>query len=303
MSKTCTLAGSWAIEAIRTQQKAMKEQLDPLHRDDADAIHDMRVASRRLRAILSENRKFLNKKLVRQVNEDARTVTRALGKARELDVSIETLAKLREKAQDGAQAAADHVTQYLRGLRAAAAPDVVTAVNTVESPGFDEGVQALCMDGLQKRTCYFRHAAKSTFKLFSRVVEAHYDWQTEKSDEKLHRLRIAFKKFRYACEIYRDLYGSGMKGLINDLKDLQEALGDWHDYLVLRMYAEEAAPSAPGQAVEGFQPLLQAINKKARKHLETFEAVAGSFFAQEKQEATFAFLVGDPCPGKRIEKH
>jgi CHAD domain-containing protein len=45
----------------------------------------------------------------------------------------------------------------------------------------------------------------------------------------LHALRIEFKKFRYTLEYFREILGEGSNHAINELKQLQDHLGELHD--------------------------------------------------------------------------
>ncbi|MCL2142244.1 MAG: CHAD domain-containing protein [Methanimicrococcus sp.] len=50
--------------------------------------------------------------------------------------------------------------------------------------------------------------------------------------DKLHRLRIAAKNFRYTLDFFKDCFGSCASQLIKEFKELQDILGDFHDAIV-----------------------------------------------------------------------
>ena len=50
--------------------------------------------------------------------------------------------------------------------------------------------------------------------------------------EQLHRLRIAFKGLRYALEFFREVLGRDSEQLIEEIKTLQDHLGDLQDAVV-----------------------------------------------------------------------
>lgn len=54
------------------------------------------------------------------------------------------------------------------------------------------------------------------------------------SDERLHRLRIAGKKLRYALEIFDPVWPGGLAAEIALSRALQDAAGEYHDWVVLR---------------------------------------------------------------------
>ena len=45
----------------------------------------------------------------------------------------------------------------------------------------------------------------------------------------LHALRIEFKKFRYTLEYFKEILGEGANQAINEIKQLQDHLGELHD--------------------------------------------------------------------------
>jgi CHAD domain-containing protein len=290
-TKCCIMSETCADEGIHRHLQEMHSQLEPLRREEIDAVHDMRVASRRLRAVLAEHRKMFNKKRMANARDNVRRVTQALGRARELDVAILIMETMRGGEESPVRPAASHALAFLKQQRAAASTDIAAAVELIASPAFAQGLEQITGKGAQRRRCYFRHASRSTFRLFSRLSETYWDWTQAKTDAQLHQVRIAFKKFRYACEIYSELYGPKMKKLINELKDAQEALGNWHDYSVLNDYVNKSTEAAPTPI--DIEPLRKEIQAKIDEHLALFTRAAKSFFGAKRQEKTLAFLVGD----------
>jgi CHAD domain-containing protein len=61
----------------------------------------------------------------------------------------------------------------------------------------------------------------------------------------LHPLRLATKRFRYTLELFRPCYGPALNARLARLRDLQSALGDVNDAVVVtRIVAETLPPSA-----------------------------------------------------------
>ena len=50
------------------------------------------------------------------------------------------------------------------------------------------------------------------------------------SPKELHRFRIATKKFRYALELFRPVYGASLEQRLKSLRQLQDVLGKLNDY-------------------------------------------------------------------------
>ena len=91
MARDCTLYEEAAVALIKTHVRALRRELGPARKHDPDGIHDMRVASRRLRVTLTEHTKVLAKAQTNKFGKRVRRITRALGKPRELDVTLAPL--------------------------------------------------------------------------------------------------------------------------------------------------------------------------------------------------------------------
>ena len=85
--------------------------------------------------------------------------------------------------------------------------------------------------------------------------------------ERLHAVRVATKKLRYALEVERELMKSRATVRINRLKDMQDALGQIHDYEILlartrEVQARVAASNRPLSAELGM--LVRTLEEACR---------------------------------------
>ena len=292
MAKAKRVSNALVRKQVRAQVRVLRTRTDAVRDEDADGIHDLRVASRRLRAVLAEHKDLFDKRAVRKVRKRARRVTRALGRPRELDVSIEVALRLRNRLHGPARYAASHLLRQLRAQRAGQSSAIAKTADQVDSSKFRKAVKTLLNSGPKPGKLDLGRAARSLRKRYRAVVAAHAAWQEASTDESLHALRIEFKKLRYTCEIYRDVNGSHLDNFIASLKEVQESLGEWHDYCVLQDYASEAAPRAPAKAKEGMPLLAEAIEGRRQGLLQELTEHAKQFFGQERQSEIETFLAG-----------
>jgi CHAD domain-containing protein len=96
-----------------------------------------------------------------------------------------------------------------------------------------------------------------------------------RSAENVHALRIATKRLRYRAEILRDSGGSAFATMIKDLKEIQEALGTWHDRFVLMQSAGEflARPDFLAQHPDRAGALLAEMEKEKQSNDDVIESV------------------------------
>ena len=202
---------------------------------DVRAIHQARVATRRLREAMP----LLEAgKPGRRIERVARDLTGVLGTVRELDVALLMLADL--EGTDGVPSAA------VSCLRLAVGEERHT-LHTETAKRIDEydmeRLQRKALRALEKRgdrrkrpvdrqeqvAAARRRAARRAQRLEAAIEAAGAIYLPER----LHQVRIAVKKLRYALEIVRDVSGSQAEARIRTLKRTQDLLGRMHDLEVL----------------------------------------------------------------------
>jgi len=221
--------------AVREQVSRSRRLMAPVRSGrDAEAVHDLRVASRRLRAALS----LLGAGGVRRARawrKAIRRVTRALGRARDLDVQIGFLRAFRARLPRGVPPAdVDGLLGCLLDRRREAQGEVIDALGRTR----DSGVLGVLGRWARWRGAAGRvrvqAAARSLAALQVRrrlgdLMDLAPFVAREDAVERHHRLRIAAKRLRYALEIFRPLFGRALGRRIAAVRELQSILGELHD--------------------------------------------------------------------------
>jgi CHAD domain-containing protein len=86
--------------------------------------------------------------------------------------------------------------------------------------------------------------------------------------DRLHRVRVAAKKLRYALEIQRELTHSRSSARLNRLKTQQDLLGRMHDLEILIDRArgvQEALPPANRRAMSELNKLIRVLENECRE--------------------------------------
>lgn len=297
-----------AVKAyIKGQLREIRKQRQGLQREDADAIHDIRVATRRLRAVLSEQGKWFPDGRIKRARGRLREVGRDLGRARELDVCVEILRNL-YAANDGATAArgrpstsVSYLSHALQSVRSTETSAIRRAAKQLEAPAFEKMFASLLE--VRVRVSPYRAArpARRMARRYEDVIEAYASWRAAPQEEALHRLRIAFKKLRYTCEIYRKCAAPDLNdaeaaepgplaAFIEELKMAQDRLGEWHDMVVVRRYLAGIAEDAPECERVGCQQVMARLEQASAKRLAAFAAYARRFFGKTKMARNRALL-------------
>lgn len=250
-------------------------------RPEPGAVHQMRVAVRRLRALLSAFRSVLPNARRKRVAADLKRLQKCLGPARDLDVFLDevlpevSLASARTILAGAARA--PHRRGYARVRRTCGGPipkrvrSGFAALTGAlrRSPAGARSGQALGKKVLQRR-----HRA-----LTKRLGAA-----KERSDDRLHALRIRIKKLRYAVEFFRPLMPKGgVKAFHAALAESQDVLGAFNDAVNARALARALARRAGGpdrKAVRAMDEVFAAAETRARAKAQR------KFAAQRKALAT-----------------
>jgi CHAD domain-containing protein len=98
-----------------------------------------------------------------------------------------------------------------------------------------------------------------------------------RSIDNLHAWRIATKRLRYRAELLADSGNPVSKPLVKDLKEIQTALGDWHDRCVLMDCAGEflARPDFLVQHPDLGGALLADMEKERQRSDAAVESTLG----------------------------
>ena len=256
-----------ALEHLRAFIRAQLDELranDPIVRaaEDADAVHDMRVAVRRLRAVLRTARPMLDQAWSNDLRHELDLLGRLLGAVRDLDVLIERFTN----DATGLGADVGETERLLAPLRSQR-DEGRTRLRTV----MDDQRYFFLLDRLEAATrslpgtradLTVDQLARKEFKNL-RAFEKH----TARDDDlQLHKLRIHSKRARYAAELARASRGAPAARFIKSVTRLQDVLGEHHDAVValdeLRRLAS-MVDSRPGAFTAG-----RLAGREERRKLE-----------------------------------
>lgn len=215
-----------------------------LDRTNPEGVHDMRVASRRLRSASRDFVTYFGQKPLAKYLEDVRILARLLGSVRDYDVAIVTL---RETATSAPSEIAngicrlaefDDAGREVERLKLERALEV-GALRRLES-GFVEALDAVVECAQEKKALARGPLASAgmTYREVARsVLLGHLKEVEERSRSlyrpskvrRLHKMRLAAKRFRYALELFDQCWTGQVAFFARKLAGLQSSLGKLHD--------------------------------------------------------------------------
>jgi CHAD domain-containing protein len=218
--------------------------LDPaVRRDLPEAVHDMRVATRRLRSALRAYRPLLDREAVAPLAAELRWLTRELGVDRDQEVLDERLAA----AVDALPAALltgpvrDRLNLWTDDRRRETRPRVAAVLDSRRYLGLLRSLDATLADPPLRKAAGkkpakpFGKALDKELRRLSRLVERAVSLEPgPERDAALHEARKKAKRTRYAAEAARPALGKPARRLVADAKSLQRPLGEHQDTVMAR---------------------------------------------------------------------
>ncbi len=300
MPQECQMGRTLLSHAVNSQMKKMTDNVDGVRACAEVPIHDMRVASRRLRMALRIFRPYLPKRARKVAKRELRGIGRALGRRRELDVMIAMLRDHREETEGIWQRFLDHILPLLVARQETEARACGEALARFEKPVFQEAVEGLLTlpDGC--RPCALELSEDTLLDALEEVRGMRKLWKRSGEAEDLHDVRIAIKQFRYACEFNRGLYGAPMDIYIQRLRDVQGALGEWNECRLLEEMVLILGNAAPYDIAQGGPLIASHYSERANVLEDSIAVQLKALFCKDGRRAFEALLLkgtSDCCCG------
>lgn len=240
---------------------------------DMRSVHQARVATRRLREALPVLRSSVNGRALGQVRRQVRRMTRALGPVRELDVALAHLDELGARSIVSTRALA-RVRQSLARERLDRRREMLAAITPGKVEKLSQRLGHVSSGAeLSQSSAAVSEAARQVGKRATRLDAAVQRAGGLYLPDRLHVVRIATKKLRYAMEIERELKRSRATARISQLKRLQDLLGRMHDFEILidrtRQVQAELASTNRKLTTE-LDSLIRALESECRQEHATY---------------------------------
>ncbi len=306
-----------ASEALRTILLKLLEAMklnEPGVIDDIDTefLHDFRVAVRKTRSALSQSRHILPDSEVEAFMREFGWMGTVTGPARDMHVYLLKFNGYQAALPEDIRPALVPLREFLvrkkgkeherlvKGLQSSRYKKLTGAWRQfLDTPQTETKSSAISKKPIKEL------ADKQIWKVYRRVIHEGRNIRADSPDTELHRLRISCKKLRYLIEFFEDLYPrSRIRSLLESLKQLQDVLGDYHDYYIqiialdhIKKQMSDAAELSieTGEAIDMLMDVLRTEQQDLRKQFK------GSFraFALKKNQANIESIFGQPGKGKK----
>ena len=226
---------SWLAEVLLVRfDEAAGYAEDALNPDDIKGVHNMRVATRRLRSALRDFEEVIDV-LAKNLRKDLKKLSDSLGAVRDQDVAIAALEQFSTETDDEKiRLGIENLIAERREIRKKAFRDLNKTLSPKNLKDLRSKLSASLNPTLKQRQLFSpltiaeagRKAiiARST-DLFERgdVI-----YQPDRNNA-LHKMRITAKRLRYAIELFAACLGKEVVPFAREGAKLQGHLGELHD--------------------------------------------------------------------------
>jgi triphosphatase len=236
--------------------------------DDPEELHDLRVAGRRIMAILQQFQSFLPPTFL-TIRTTLKTVLSALGHARDLDVALSELQTFSRKLPKSDRVGLEPLKQHLVSERGRARARMVSVLDSIwVQRNLQELTALLAEPGLASRASsagLALHVSPELMRQRYRKLRKRADLlKSDSSTEAYHEVRGQAKKLRYAVEAVAAIYGKPADEMLRALRRWQESLGVQQDAAVA-MHRLNTLASAPPEYIPA--ETLFLMGRLAERHL------------------------------------
>ncbi len=226
---------------------------------EADPVHDLRVALRRCRSLADGLMAIDPDSSWKDMKKAGKKLFQALGELRDMQVMLEWIGKL----SDVSDPVAVKLLDYVHGREAACKQLAFKDLNQFDRKQWRQWARTLPQRGSRVRpgSVVYLHLA---LEKWTAAHDLHKRALRTRSQVGWHALRIGIKRFRYTVENFlprqHALWG-------DDLKGLQDLLGEVHDLDVLWAMAVEIAAFPD---VESRNRWREKLNQERAKRIERY---------------------------------
>jgi len=275
-------SGSNAVKALfYTLLKTIETNRDAiLHKEyDPERLHQLRVAMRKLRALLSQMKPLFSSDWRYEHKEKLACLMRQTGEQRDIDVYLEAIPNYKQMLpkdlQDGLDTLEDYLTQKSKESKD-------ELINFLQSDAFNKELETLFDFCCSEKSIGFSRKCSEPIiievkyalrKRYKRVLNKGNSLNRDSLAHEYHLLRIDVKKLRYMIEFFSSLFDKdSYDKMLKQLKTIQSILGEQQDLEVQSSYLKDLSQ------------LSELCNDKTMTALDELHKRVAQMEEQKRQE-------------------
>lgn len=227
----------WATEVLRVRFEEVQDLRGAaLDFTNIEGVHQMRVATRRLRSALNDFAPLMDKRPLKRVRKDLKRLADALGTVRDEDVAIAALDKLQASALTPeigkgietlvAERRVQREEKQMDLMEALAISNMANLQETF-TLAVEEAVRG--KKAAQGEMTFTEAGSEAVGESLQEFLDAGAALYNPFAIEELHELRIKAKRLRYAIELFTACWGEEIAPFAEQIAEMQSHLGELHD--------------------------------------------------------------------------
>ena len=258
----------------------------------SEAVHDLRVATRRFQQVLRVFKPCFRGKELRKIRRESKRILLAAGEVRNCDVALKLLSRSME---------AERIKPKLQSRRRESERSLRLVLGSwLERKSSRKWRSHLENCEVDADQLFSRAAIETTArKSLPQMATEFFDLgnraaHTKAPPKELHRFRLASKKFRYSLELFAPVYAPSLRHLLEKIKTTQRMLGDINDCETVRTMIADYNGSAG---------IVQWLNKRQRRQIREFQVYWSKTLGTESAILSWTDLLSHPAKdGRPIRK-
>lgn len=226
----------WVAEILRRRfAEVLALRDDAFNTENIEGVHQMRVATRRLRSVLRDFSSLIDLHHLKKPKKELKRLADSLGNVRDQDVAITALEKLREKAKrQNIKNGIEKMIVKRQEIRENKQNSLMEILADSLIENLRDDFSKAIDDLVQKNEKTFnlvpkeagREIIAKSLQEFCDLSESLYN---PFNSEDLHKLRIAAKRLRYAIELFTFCWSEQITPFAKEITEMQTFLGELHD--------------------------------------------------------------------------
>jgi len=281
--------------ALRRLDRFLSYEAKVLKGDDAEAIHDMRVASRRLQQVVDLLHPKPRPPELCKLRRQIRRCRQALGDVRNCDVLLEMVQRSLGRKRSARREAWTAVQHYMLKRRSESFLRAMRKIGKINLPVFYGHMKEFLAQGRAHEhsgdhrhrgsaavpptfSKHLNHALEAVWTAFGdQIALSHRDARPGV----IHGARIATKRLRYLLEVLHELNVAGSAEALGWLRQLQQQMGNWHDLEVLEQIMIEML--ARPAFLRDHLPLAMEVEKLILRNRENKVEFEEKYFRMSRE--------------------
>jgi len=237
---------------------------------DPERLHQLRVALRKIRALLSEMKAFFDRRWQQTHRERLAELMRLTGPKRDLDVYLMQIDSYERLVQQRYREGLERLRDFLQKQESKLQEQLEKALRSEVMEEEIEELLRFCLDpeagvSPQASRPVILSLKEVLFDRYRSILEKGAKLRLDSEPEAYHRLRIRVKKLRYTLEFAASILEPKAYGkMLERLKAIQTILGEHQDLEVQRAHLRDLSRQMAEEGIGGLEA-IHALRKEMKK--------------------------------------